>query len=70
LQSLLESVFESVWRSTGRGRNRSRNRLAIESLDDRLLPSVLSVLNAGQNLYEGDSVRSPNGLFRLSLNER
>jgi hypothetical protein len=69
---ILGNLFASLvsnWRggSTGRGCNLSRARLVIEPLDDRLLPSVLSVLNAGQNMYVGDTLQSPNGLIHLYL---
>jgi hypothetical protein len=59
-------------RSTHRGRNRRRTRLALEPLDDRLLPSTFPVLNPGQNLYvaTGDTVQSPNGYFELGFSSK
>jgi pseudomonalisin len=68
LFNFVSSLFSSRRdRSTGRGRDRSRTRLALEQLEDRLVPTTLPVLNPGQVLNLGDDVKSPNGQFHLWL---
>jgi hypothetical protein len=60
LFELLSNLFSSR-------RDRGSTRLAIEPLEGRLVPATLPLLNPGQVLHPGDSVRSPNSQFHLLL---